>query len=187
MATPLLAVLDGPDRETKAENTLRELTRRVGELSRDNTRLALELGTRMEISPELRYRNFRRRLSEVIQELVPEGATLLVISKGDGVLLDFAGRTGWHFPQTAFGAYSGHHPADGPEAIALLEQMRLAGGEFLVIPSIYHWWLDHYTAFREHLDSRYERLSSPEDVCFIYDLRPIRAKQLSPCELTEIE
>jgi len=39
-------------------------------------------------------------------------------------LIDFDGRTGLHFPQVENGVYAGHHPADGDEAIAHLEQLR---------------------------------------------------------------
>jgi hypothetical protein len=78
------------------------------------------------------------------------------------------GRKGWHFPQTADGEYAGN-PADSAEAIAQLEKLRAKGGQFLLFPEPYFWWLEHYKEFKEHLDRRYRRLLS-NGHCIIYQL-----------------
>ena len=45
-----------------------------------------------------------------------QGSTVVVVSKGDEQLVNFAGITGWHFPRSANGQYAGHHPADSDAA-----------------------------------------------------------------------
>ena len=102
----------------------------------------------------------RERVRQAVAASVPAGATVLVVSRGDDELLRIDGRRAWHFPREDDGAYSGHHPADSDEAIALLEQQRDAGAEFIVFPETAGWWLDHYEAFRDHLDVDYERIAS---------------------------
>ena len=87
-----------------------------------------------------------------VETTVPEGAIVLVVSKGDQRLIDFPRRTGWHFPRNEKGLYAGHHPADSAAAIEALERLRADGAGYLVIPEVALWWLDHYGALREHLD-----------------------------------
>jgi GT2 family glycosyltransferase len=168
--SPLLATLDGVGRGRAAERLLRERSREVAELRRENTRLSLALGRQGEDSPERRYRRLRERIREVVRQQVPPGATVLVISKGDGALLDLPGRRGWHFPRAERGAYAGHHPGSSLEAITHLEALRARGGGYLLIPATARWWLDHYTGFRRHLESRYRRLAGTGDPCWVYAL-----------------
>jgi hypothetical protein len=104
-----------------------------------------------------------------VREEVPEGATVLVVSKGDDDLVEVEGRKAWHFPQLDDGTYSGHHPADDDEAIAELERLRERGAEYLVLPASSMWWLDHYQGFRRHLE-RYERNGGDPAVALIYRL-----------------
>ena len=87
---------------------------------------------------------------ELVDRHVPATATVAVVSRGDDALLRFAA-TGWHLPRTGEGHYAGHHPADANEAIAHVEAARTAGADYLLIPSTSSWWLDHYTAFADHL------------------------------------
>jgi GT2 family glycosyltransferase len=119
-----------------------------------------------------RYRQMADRMRRAVAEAVPDEATVLVVSRGDDQLLRLGGRTAWHFPRAEDGAYAGHHPADGREAIDLLEAQHEAGAEYVVFPSSGLWWLDHYGELRRHLDERYERCFSDPDVCLIYDLAP---------------
>ena len=111
------------------------------------------------------------RIRGVVSELVPADATVLVVTKGDEDLLDLAGRQAWHFPQGEDGAYAGHHPADGEACIAELERLRAKGADFMVLPSTSLWWLEYYTGFGDHLQTRYRTLTCQEDSCAIFDLR----------------
>jgi hypothetical protein len=115
------------------------------------------------------YQQLGGRIAAAAHTVIPAGSTVLVVSKGDEDLLNLEGRTAWHFPRAADGAYAGYHPADNAAAIAHLEQLRAAGGEYLLFPGTAFWWLDHYVAFRDHLEARYCRVWS-DDRCIIYHL-----------------
>jgi len=168
--SPLLAAIDSGARNSDLERVLQERSREVADLQRENTRLSLELGKRAEDSPELRYQKMRRQIREAVQEVVPAGATVLVISKGDGALLELPGCRAWHFPQSARGAYAGHHPANSAEAIAHLEALSAKGGEYLLIPATSCWWLGHYAGFQRYLDAHGLLLGGASDTCLIYGL-----------------
>jgi GT2 family glycosyltransferase len=168
--SPELAILSGDARQRESEKLLAARARQVADLTRQNTRLALELGKQGNDSPELRYQELRQHIREMVLQQVPMGATVLVVSKGDSALLDFPGRRGWHFPQTERGTYAGHHPASSTQAIAHLETLRAKGGDYLLIPATSRWWLDYYPQFRQHLDARAVRLGCTDDNCLIYAL-----------------
>lgn len=101
------------------------------------------------------YDVFVDRVRQFVQEAVPPGATVLVMTKGDEDLLRFTGRRGWHFPQDDEGAYAGWYPADSAACIAELERLRARGADFLVIPETARWWLRHYAEFADHLERHY--------------------------------
>jgi GT2 family glycosyltransferase len=143
-------------------------------------RLLRENGRRFEAKHGIRWQPYERRrgaryaeLTERIQRLVaarlPEGATVLVVSRGDERLLDLAGRRAWHFPQHD-GVYAGHHPGDSAEAIAQLEQLRARGGEFLLFPQTGLWWLEHYRELARHLERSARPVVREQGTCVIYDL-----------------
>ncbi len=115
------------------------------------------------------YQQLGSRIAAVARAVIPAGATVLVVSKGDAELLNLEGRTAWHFPRSAGGAYAGYHPADSVAAIAHLEHLRAAGGAYLLFPGTAFWWLDHYAAFHNHLETHYRRVWS-DDRCIIYHL-----------------
>ncbi len=119
-------------------------------------------------NPRLGYRRLVERVRAAVEEAVPAGANVLVVSRGDRELVDLEGREGHHFPQDDGGGYLGHHPSDSTEAVARLESLRDGGAEYLVVPSTAYWWLDHYDDFAEHLHNRYPRIDS--DVCAIFRL-----------------
>jgi hypothetical protein len=108
------------------------------------------------------------RVRQVVDRYCPPTATAIVVSKGDDDLLKLGGRKAWHFPRTAPNGRT-QNPADGAAAIAQLEDQRAKGAEFLVIPSTAFWWLEFYKEFREHLDTRYQRIANDEG-CIIYRL-----------------
>lgn len=115
------------------------------------------------------YRHLLRRVREAAHASLPEGATVLVVTKGDDELLDLRGRRAWHFPRSADGAYAGHHPADDKAAIDHLEALRREGAEFLLLPATALWWLDYYRAFGRHLETHYKCVLRRE-CCAVYDL-----------------
>jgi hypothetical protein len=104
---------------------------------------------------------------------VPADKTVLVVSKGDDELLRFERQRGWHFPQNAEGVYAGYYPVDSSEAIAQLEQLRAKGAEYLLFPASASWWLQHYTAFKTHLERRYRALEIRSGACRIFALNDV--------------
>jgi GT2 family glycosyltransferase len=123
--------------------------------------------TGIEPSSSLGYGSLVERVREEVEDRVPAGAKVLVISRGDRELIRFRDRRGEHFPQDGDGRYAGHHPAGSAEAIAALERLREEGAQFLVLPPPSSWWLAHYGGFARHLD-RYPLLTAAD--CAIYDL-----------------
>ena len=177
--SPELAIVDGAGRGAETERLLRKQSRQAAELLRENTRLRVELGSRAEDSTELRYEQLRQRIRETVQEIIPAGATVLVVSKGDGSLLDLPGRQGWHFPQTDRGAYAGHHPTDSDEAIAHLEALRAKGADYLLFPNTAFWWLAHYKEFKQHLESHYRVVRRQNQISLTFALRERVVKRRS--------
>jgi hypothetical protein len=116
---------------------------------------------------------------DLVGAVLPPGASVAVVSNGDGRLLDLDGPVGWHFPRSADGEYAGWHPADSTAAITHLESVRQSGAEYLVIPQASFWWLSYYAAFRQHLEAKYRRLLYQSRVCAIFDLRPGTPPSLS--------
>lgn len=120
--------------------------------------------------PDPAYDAVRSHVREIVENHVPADATVLVVSRGDDKLLEFPGRSGWHFPQLPDGVYAGQHPETSADAIAQLERLRANGGAFLVVPRPSLWWLEHYSDWTEHLRERYaEVVHDPDCVLFALD------------------
>jgi len=127
------------------------------------------------VDASVSYEELTPRIGALVEELTPVGSIVLVVSKGDEGLVRFDGRSGWHFPRSSTGQYAGHHPLDGRWAVDHLESLRSAGGAYLVLPSTYYWWFEHYPELERHLANRYERLDAPEEVCHLYRLLELPA------------
>jgi hypothetical protein len=127
------------------------------------------MGNGFEASELLRYRKHLDDIREVVDEVVPADATVLVISRGDDQALALGDRPAWHFPQEQDGTYAGSYPADSAAAVAHLEELRTRGAQYLLVPSTSAWWLDHYDGFARHLQERYSRLAE-RDECVLYSL-----------------
>lgn len=102
------------------------------------------------------YNDLVTAVKQLVDESIPSGSTVAVVTRGDDRLLNFASCTGWHFPRGDQGVYAGFYPATSSDAIAHLEQLREQGMDYLVIPRPYFWWSDYYTEFASHLDYHYE-------------------------------
>lgn len=111
---------------------------------------------------ERAYRTMVQEVRRALGELVPAGARVAVVSRGDEELVSLPGIEGWHVPRQEDGRWVGHHPADGAEAIAHVEGVRDRGAGWLAIPAATFWWLDHYEELREHLERSYRRVRANE-------------------------
>ncbi len=115
------------------------------------------------------YPQVRRRIREVVDAELPTGSVVVVVSRGDDMLLELGPRQGWHFPQTIAGVYAGYHPADSWQAIAHLEDVRRKGADYLLFPSTAFWWLGFYGDFRKYLELHYPCICS-DPSCQIFQL-----------------
>jgi hypothetical protein len=111
------------------------------------------------------------RVRELVRQIVPVGATVLVVSRGDEEMVMIEGRRGWHFPQDEHGVWPGYYPSDSEEAIDHVEDLRARGAEYIVIPDTASWWLDHYAGFAQYLENRCAKLLNQEG-CLIFALPP---------------
>jgi hypothetical protein len=127
------------------------------------------------------YTALVRRLRTLVDEHVPEGTVVAVVSKGDPELLKLEGRAAWHFPREQSGEYAGYYPKGSDEAIAHLQELIAAGAEFLLVPETNLWWLDHYQGFRDDLESRFSIMTWQNDLGALFDLR--EPKSLRPAGL----
>lgn len=116
------------------------------------------------------YQALVGRIRRLVPRLVPEGATVLVASRGDDELLDLEGREGWHFPQAEGGVWAGHYPADSRGCVEHLEALKERGAGFLLIPRTGLWWLDHYPDFALHLENRYHAVHRDSGTCLLFAL-----------------
>jgi hypothetical protein len=129
-------------------------------------------------TPQQQYQETIHRIQKIVSVMLPEEASVIVVSKGDDDLLKLDARKAWHFPQREDGAYTGSHPADSAEAISHLELLRQKGGDYLLFPSTAFWWLDHYVEFKQHLESNYKEIVRREGACLIFALgEPAEAKE----------
>jgi GT2 family glycosyltransferase len=174
--SPRLAVLDSSVRASESEQLLTDQARQIADLRREKTRLSLHVVGSLPESEAGRYEKLRHRIHETVALKVPAGSTVLVVSKGDGALVDLQEHHGWHFPQTAKGAYAGHHPADSFNAISQLETLRSKGAQYLLFPKTAFWWLEHYRDLDRHLTTHYPVTAHDSETCLIFDLRQRRSE-----------
>ena len=97
------------------------------------------------------YEQLVPAVRESIHRVVPHGASMLVISRGDSALVDVDGVRGRHFPCDASGRWAGYYPADDEEAVEWLMRETAEGARYLAVPATSLWWLDYYEGLTEHL------------------------------------
>jgi GT2 family glycosyltransferase len=120
--------------------------------------------------PSAGYQGLIARIKEVVRQVIPAGANVLVISKGDPDLLELEGRVAHHFPQNPDGSYTGFHPADSSDALDHLKALQRGGAEYLLIPSPALWWLEHYGRFGKYLALIGDEAFRDIDCCVIFRL-----------------
>jgi hypothetical protein len=120
------------------------------------------------------YTALVQRIRRAIPEALPQGSTVLMVSKGDERLLELEGLRAWHFPRSADGGWTGHHPADSSEALAGLDELRAQGAAYIAFPRPALWWLDFYEELADHLEGR---AVLREEECAIFALGPRGAQK----------
>jgi hypothetical protein len=111
-----------------------------------------------------------RRLRRLVETVVPAGASVLVVSRGDDELVRLRGRDGRHFPQLDDGTWAGHYPADGEAALDHLLTLAAAGASHLLVPRPAFWWLDHYPELRRYLECEARLAACDAELGVVWEL-----------------
>ena len=132
-----------------------------------------EVGRRVDpartpLDTRIREGQGRRTAVRGVEDAVP-WADVLVVTNGDADLLELDGVTARHFPQGRDGEYTGHHPADGDDAVRQLEALRDRGAQYLLFPRTTTWWFEHFEALGTHLEQHATELESSDD-CRVFEL-----------------
>ena len=125
------------------------------------------------IPPSDKYQAYQEmivRLGQAVHKVIPGNGKVLVISKGDDLLLRLPVSEARHFPQGPNGGYAGHHPLNSEAAISQLEALRSEGAEYLIIPQSSLWWLTYYSEFAGHLANRYRTIFREAETGAIFAL-----------------
>jgi glycosyltransferase involved in cell wall biosynthesis len=110
------------------------------------------------------------QIQDLVNETVPAGAGLAVVSEGEEALLVMGDRQTWHLLHDEAGGYADRNPENSAEAIAQLNELRAQGASFLLIPATTFWWLSSYPEFRDHVNRQCRAMAWEDDTCLIYEL-----------------
>lgn len=121
------------------------------------------------------YDSQTRHFTELVDALLPAGACVLVVTRGDDAFLRSRRVTGRHFPSDGAGTYLGH-PADDEQAVAVLDEAIHHGGEYLGIPSPQSWWSDAYPAFWRHVRTVHRCIAERAESGVLFELIPRRTR-----------
>jgi len=130
---------------------------------------ATRFGRRLQkqVEDNTAWQATQQRIAAIMQQHVPKKARVLIVDKWDPTLFYLSRRKGWNFPDRALMPEG--YPADDEKAVSHLEQLQKCGANYLVFPNAAFWWLDHYRAFREHLEANHARIWKDER-CVIYEI-----------------
>jgi hypothetical protein len=106
-------------------------------------------------------------IKRLLEALLPEGATVAVVTSGDPSLLALEGREAIPFPDEGGG---GADESDSAAALAQLAELSERDDAFLVIPHVAPSWVDGYPQFLEEVEARYTCIARRERVCTLYEL-----------------
>jgi len=125
------------------------------------------------------YEHLKDAIKRFARERDLPWADVLVVTNGDADLLELDGVIAGHFPQGPGGQHTGHHPADGDEAVRQLDELHARGARFLLFPRTTAWWLEHFAALREHLETHATELAG-SDECRVFELAPTARETAAP-------
>jgi hypothetical protein len=115
-----------------------------------------------------RHRLMGGQFRNFVGALLPTGATVLVVTRGDDGLLP-QGVRARHFPSDAHGTYLGT-PANDLEVLSVLERAIAGGAEYLAVPRSMDWWIEMYPALRQRIRSVYPCIADRRETGSIFHL-----------------
>jgi glycosyltransferase involved in cell wall biosynthesis len=130
---------------------------------------ATRFGRRLQkqVEDNTAWQETQQRIAAIMRQHVPKKARVLIADKWDPTLFHLSRRQGWNFPDRSLMPEG--YPANDEKAISHLEQLRKRGANYLVFPNAAFWWLDHYRAFRQHLEVNHACIWQDER-CVIYQI-----------------
>lgn len=111
-----------------------------------------------------------RRMREIVRAVLPSTASIIIVGGTAGIkhwkhgshrILEFA--------SFEYQAKADSDIVDSGELIHALERLRSQGGEFLLIPSSYFWYLQHFGDFYRYLEANFRRVWTG-DQCILYQI-----------------
>ncbi len=124
----------------------------------------------------LRYAGQVRSFRELADALLPSGANVLVVTRGDDSFLDLELAAATHFPSDAAGVYRGQ-PADDDQAVGELESAIERGADYFAMPAPFAWWRESYPGFALHLATAHHRLADDPEAGTVYALSTPHPKE----------
>jgi hypothetical protein len=116
-----------------------------------------------------------QRVCATASDVLPAGARLLVVSRGDDALLAVPSVEAAHFPQ-ARGEWAGYYPENGADALAHLDALEGDGYEYILFPASSFWWLDYYQGLAARLLTK-GRVLWHDESCAIFALQMANAER----------
>ena len=165
-----------------ADRALRGATRR--RTSAASRRSGASRGSPTGAARTRSTRTCSARVRQVVADELPDGAHVLVVSRGDEQLLRLEGRPARHFPEAADGSWAGHHPGRqqrGGRRARGDARARRASSSCSPAPAC--GGSTTTRACSEHLDSRYEAVVRDEHVCVIYALNGAAVVSTPRCSI----
>ena len=117
-----------------------------------------------------------RTLAHRVEQNVRPRSTILVATSGQDRLRSIDSRQVWQFPRDANGNYD---PSLDGKAGALadhLEQLRLEGAGYLLVPRFAFPWLEQNAEFRDFLERSFKLVGGEPERGLLYDLSGIRKR-----------
>ena len=116
------------------------------------------------------HRKLVEKVRQFVDRHVPTGARMLVTTCGDEAMLLLGDRASEPFPRSTGGVLADYTDMYGDEAIIQLESLRIAGAEFLLVPSPALPWLATHPELERHLENRYPVVARERGISTIYAL-----------------
>jgi tRNA (mo5U34)-methyltransferase len=111
-----------------------------------------------------------RGLMKDVQRNVRPRATVLVATQGKNRVRSLPFRQVWQFPRDSAGRYDPSLDGRSDALAAHLNDLRIAGASYLLIPRFALAWLEQNPDFHRHLQIHYKLIGDEPETCLLYDL-----------------
>lgn len=109
-------------------------------------------------------------LLKFVQRTVQPRSVILVANDGQDRLRNIPSREVWVFPRDSTGSYDPSLDGQGEALMAHLEECRLKGAGYLLIPKFARPWLERNHEFQRSVERRYKSVGGGSEPWLLYDL-----------------